>query len=121
MDEVQVRYGFVSADGGHTALVKVPKPLRWPALENRLDVMRGVPPLLHGHWRNPRQWFPGLVGKICEIADDKHFWMPGNREVVVNENAPDAVNRHAKSFTDKRGRVTSGPDFDAARNKFVAY
>ena len=119
MDEVQVRHRFVAADGGHAALVPVPKPLRWSALENGLDVVRGVPPLLHGHWRNAWQRFPGLIRKIREIADDENFRMSRNREVVVNENAPYAVDRDAKSLADKGRRVTCRPDFDPARNEFV--
>ena len=111
MDEVQVRHRFVAADGGHAALIKIPKPLRWSAFENGLDVVRGVPPLLHGHGRNAWQRFPGLIRKIREIADNENFWMSRDREVVVNDNAPYAIDRDAKESCRQRTPCYLPPRF----------
>ena len=57
--------------------------------------------------------------KICQVANDLHFRMSRNGEVVVHNNSANTVNRYAERFPDERSNIAGRPNFHAARDKFA--
>src|ERR1700676_1189646 len=58
--------------------------------------------------------------EIRQVADHLNFWMIGNGQIFVYNDATDAVDGRAERMADKRGIVASRPDFDATGYEFVA-
>src|SRR5262249_60173529 len=100
MHELEIRDRSVSTNGGHTPFVKIPKTLRLFAVDHQQNISRRVAPLLHRNRRDSWQRSASLVREIREIADDLHLRMIWNREIVVYDDATDAVDWCAEGMAD---------------------
>src|SRR6267143_3027367 len=100
---VQISNGFVASNGRHASLVKIPEALRRTSLQHPENIAGGVPAWLHRYRRNAREWILILIGKIRKVANDLHFRVAGNGEVIVDDDAADSINRDTKRFAYKRG------------------
>src|SRR5262249_11904982 len=76
-------------------------------------------PLLHRYGRDSWQRLASLMREVCKIADDMHFRMARDGEVVIHNNSADAVNRCNKRFSDGGCIVASRPNLHAARDEFA--
>ena len=81
-----------AADGGQRSFVAIVKRLPRFSGEIALDAARSVNAALHRHL--------GDAGKRHahrrKVADDENFRMPRQRQIVVDQNASGAVERHAE-------------------------
>src|SRR5207248_11723576 len=121
MHRVQIGDSFVAANGGHAAFIKIPKALRRTTLDHPENVPGRVPPLLHRYRRNARKRFLILIGEISQVADDLYFWVTRNREVIIDDDTADSIDRNTKRFTDKRRIVAGSPDFNPSPDILVAH
>src|ERR1700756_4524295 len=119
MKKFQICNGLVAADRSHTSFIEIPKRLRLFATNHSQNVASCLAPLLHRHGRDSRQGLSSLMRKIGEVANDLHFRMSRNGEILVHNNSANAVNRYAERFPDERSNITGRPNFYAARNKFA--
>ena len=118
---MQISDGFVATNGRHAALIKIPKALRRASFQHPENIAGGVPALLHRYGRNARERFLILIGKIRKVANDLHFRMPRNREVIVDDDAADSINRSTERFAHERSIVSGRPDFDSGSNILVTH
>src|SRR4030095_10531691 len=89
---VQVGDGAVAADRGHAALVPIIKALRLCVFEHEQDVLRRVAALLDRHRRNARERLAILRGsEVRQVTDHLHFGVAWNRQIVLYDNTPVAV------------------------------
>src|SRR6476660_277858 len=105
MKKFQIRNGFIPSDCCHTALIEITKRLWLFAADHSQNVASCLAPLLHCYGRNSRQGLSGLMRKICQVANDLHFRMPGNAEGVVHNNSATTVNRYTECFADERCNI----------------
>src|SRR5688572_21645405 len=110
VDEIEVGHGFVPADGRHAALVPIAKALRLPAFDHRHDIARGVPALLHRHWRNARQRLAALVSEARQVANHHDFGMARDAQVFVHDHAAAFIDWNTDRFSDERSDVARGPN-----------
>ena len=61
------------------------------------------------------------MGKVREISDHLDLQMTRNGQIVVDQNAPNPIDRDAEGLADKGCVVPRRPNFYPTRNKFVAY
>src|SRR5438067_13838194 len=76
--------------------------------------------LLHRHRRDARQRLSGLMRKIRQVANYLDFRAPGNRKVVVHNEATGTARWHGQSIPNERRVVAVGPKLHAARHELVA-
>src|SRR5260370_35316037 len=93
-----MRKSLITADRSHTSLIEIPKRLWLFAADHSQNVASCLAPLLHRHRRDSRQGLSSLMRKIGEGANYLHFRISKNGDVVVHNNAANAVNRYAARF-----------------------
>src|SRR4029453_10975372 len=94
MKKFQICNGLIPTDRCHTALIEITKRLWLFAADHSQNVASCLASLLHCYGRDSRQGLSSLVRKIGQVANDLHFRMPKNAEIVVHNNSPNAVNRY---------------------------
>src|SRR5262249_54915994 len=111
--------GFMPPDGGHAALVEIPKRLWLFAADHSQNIASCLTPLLHRYGGDSRQRLSRLMRKVCKIADHLHFRMSRNCEVVIHNNSANTVNRCDKRFPDERRIVAGRPNLHATWDEFT--
>src|SRR5215208_8190957 len=102
MEKFQVRNSLIPADRSHAPFIEIPKWLWLFTADHSQNIAGGVAALLHRHWRDSRQRLASLMRKICQITNHLHFRMSGDGEVVIHNDATNAINRYAERFPDER-------------------
>ena len=58
--------------------------------------------------------------KIRQITNHLDFRVPGNRKIIIHNDAAGPVSWCAESFPNERRIIAGRPNFHTARNKFIA-
>ena len=105
------------ANRRQAAIVPVPESTRSLASSAALDQIGHVTSLLHGHGSDARQWLPGLVAIVGQVAQDENLGVAGKGEVRRNNHPAGAIEsctRRLGQHPAQRRSIHSGRPQDGA-------
>ncbi len=109
LDRPDLGDGGAPADRGQHPLVDVTERQPRLAAQGAHDVLRGVPPLLHGGGGDARHE-SSVVFEVGQVADDVDIVTARDGQLGLDHDAAGPVERDAERLGQRRGGDPRGPD-----------